>query len=130
MKLTKEQFDEWVEELTQYSGYAAHEGQRVEIVAFCELAKLGFEKAARPEARWIDVNERLPKDKQDCLIYEVGHGCLGPIRWVEKDRAWLDLFATYEAGMIYFPKTAKDGQVTHWSPLPTSLPQSHQGGES
>lgn len=62
---------------------------------------------------WVSSKERLPTHMQECLIYEAGHGCAGPILWDERMGKWIDLFGMPEGGLCYGPDV-----VTHWSPLP------------
>jgi hypothetical protein len=62
---------------------------------------------------WHDPKTTLPKDKQDCLLLAEGsfsYRTYGPIMWHGGSGAWLDLFATPEAGTVISPD-----QVYRWT---------------
>lgn len=65
---------------------------------------------------WISVKETMPTERGEHLLYaEKVDRCFGPIPWIPtsdgKSGAWVDLFATPEAGTAYTPENG----VTHWA---------------
>lgn len=56
---------------------------------------------------WISVDERLPEDEQDCIIYTGTQMFDGAIYW-QSDKVW----HVSEVGDL------STTEVTHWQPLP------------
>lgn len=77
---------------------------------------------------WHDPNAKLPEDGDECLLLPQDDGSIitnrvfGPIAWHANSGAWLDLFATPEAGEIVSPKLV--GLWTLWEPImPSPTPR-------
>jgi hypothetical protein len=55
---------------------------------------------------WFSPKDKLPNDKQMCLLMPVDPGGLitvgvfGPIAWNEKNQFWIDIFRDPEAGAV------------------------------
>lgn len=61
-----------------------------------------------PNNKWISVDERLPEDEQDCIIYTGTQMFDGAIYW-QSDKVW----HVSEVGDL------STTEVTHWQPLPS-----------
>lgn len=78
---------------------------------------------------WFDPSEKLPNDGEECLLMPRDHGgaltlgVYGPIMWREKEKMWVDLFRTSEAGELVKPDQV--GCWTLWEPIapPDDLPR-------
>lgn len=53
---------------------------------------------------WHKPGERLPAENQECVLMSHGMNIAGPIMWKpypDSGGAWIDLFATAQAGALY-----------------------------
>lgn len=78
---------------------------------------------------WHDPKVKLPEDGEECLLLPPDPGGIvtnrvyGPIAWHANSSAWLDLFASPEAGEIIRPDL-----VALWTPWFPIAPASEEDG--
>lgn len=70
---------------------------------------------------WFDPKDKLPEDKQECLLMPIDHGGLttvgvyGPIAWWGKEQCWMDMFRDPEAGSLVKPDVV--GKWCDWNSI-------------